>query len=535
MNSEKVQKIYNGITGINEDIIEDAQCFQPKKKVRSWVKWSTAAACLCLVVWGVYGVSRLGLIGRMGIAPGSTSGENRGGEGSTYMSYAGPVFPMSALNAGDTLMAERNVNYDFSPYETFTKSYEANGETRSYESYTSQSIVTDSYVLTNSGKEEQIVTLVYPFAASLSDDLEVLPTITVDGETVQAALHIGPYSGAYEGAFDSSSDFSADMSETLNLAELNSWEKYKALLGTDYQTRAFDALPMLTQPAVVYEISDMYGERSKEAAAPTLNMEFAIDYDKTAILTFGFNGFTNDRTTGYCARDLFISPKGSIDYGESAYLIVLGDDIGEYTLGAYVNGACEKKMENAGGTVTRYETTLGEIIAIAAKQYLSHYQSVNSGESVDILSTIPEDTFVGLAAELLCDCGMLSKAPVMRYDTGMLEEVFQDSLYMGRVMYLTFTVTLPADGSVEAVSQMAKEASMDFRGASKGRNGYDMVTRLGSSLTFTGQTASVSNTENIEILRHNFGFDLENEITKVELDLAQEHYYLEVRRVAPNR
>ena len=214
---------------------------------------------------------------------------------------------------------------------------------------------------------------------------------------------------------------------------------------------------------------------------------------------------------------------------------MLGDDIGEYTLGAYVNGACEKKMVNAGGTVTRYETTLGEILATAAKQYLGHYRSVNSGENADILSTIPEDAFVGLAAELLCDCGMLSNAPVMRYDTGMLEEMFGDSLYVGRVMYLTFDVTLSAGGSADIVAEMVKEASTDFRGASKYRNGYDMVTRLGSSLTFTGQTASVSNTQYIEVLRQNFGFDLENGITEVELDLAQEHYYLEIRKADPKR
>ena len=527
MNSEKVQILYNGITGINEDIVEDAQCFQPKRKVKSWVTWSTVAACLCVAFWGVYGAARMGIIGRMG----NTSG---GGEGITYMSYAGPVFPLSAQNGGDALRVERNVNYDFSPYESITKSSEANGEVRTFESYASQSIVTDSYVLTNSSQEEQTVTLIYPFAVSLSDDLEVLPIITVDGEKVPAALHVGPYSGGYEGAYNTGADISADMTHTLNLEELNSWEKYQALLSTDYQTRAFDALPELTQPVVVYAISDMYGERSELATAPTLNMEFTIDYAKTKILTFGFNGFRNDRITGYCARDLFIPPKDSVYYGD-AYLIVLGDDIGDYTLRAYVNGACEKEMENAGGTVTRYETTLCEILAIAAKRNLGQYRSVNYDGDADILSMIPEDTFIGLAAELMCDCGMLSNAPAMRYDTGMLEEIFNDSQHMGRVMYLTFEVILPVGGRVEVAAKMVKEASMDFRGANMNRNGYDMVTKLGSSLTYTGQTASMSNTEHIEILRQNFGFDLENGITKVELDLAQEHYYLEIRKADQNR
>lgn len=89
-------------------------------------------------------------------------------------------------------------------------------------------------------------------------------------------------------------------------------------------------------------------------------------------------------------------------------------------------------------------------------------------------------------------------------------------------------------GGVEVALERTKKASFDFIGEDKNRNGYDMVTRLGSSLIFTGQTASVSNTESIEILRQNFGFDLEKDVTKVELDPAQEHYYLEIRKAGAN-
>lgn len=506
MSSKQTQILYDGITGIREDIIEDAQSFLPKKKIKSWVKWSAAAACLCLVVWGVYGAVQRSRNDKIGYS----SNGNGGGEGSTYMSYAGPVFPLSVLSGGDSLMAERNVNYDFSPYKT----------------YASKSIVTDSYVLTNPEQEEQRATLVYPFAASLSKKLEVLPKITVDGETVQATLHVGPYSGGYEGAYS----VGADVTQTLNLAELDSWEKYRLLLNTGYQDRAFDAFPELTQPVVVYEISDMYGEASEDVTAPSLNMEFTIDYAKTVILTYGFNGGENDRSTDYCARSLFIPSKDSIGYGERAYLIVLGDDIGEYALKAYVDGACEKEMENAGGRVTRYETTLGDVFATAAKQYLSVYGYAVYEENTNILSTIPKEDFIGLAAELLFDHGILADDPAMRYDQGMLEDMFSESRHMGRVMYLTFDVVLPAGGSVEVTAEMVKNASIDFIGDGKDRNGYDMVTRLGSSLIFTSQTASVSNTEDIEILSQDFGFDLEKGVDKVALDPAKEHYYLEVRK-----
>ena len=45
-----------------------------------------------------------------------------------------------------------------------------------------------------------------------------------------------------------------------------------------------------------------------------------------------------------------------------------------------------------------------------------------------------------------------------------------------------------------------------------------------------GQKASVSNTENIEIVRENWGFDLEKGITTVDMNLTQEHYFLEVTK-----
>ena len=63
--------------------------------------------------------------------------------------------------------------------------------------------------------------------------------------------------------------------------------------------------------------------------------------------------------------------------------------------------------------------------------------------------------------------------------------------------------------------------------------GYDLVTRLGSNLTFTAQRAALVNTEWMEIVGQNFGFDPENGVTAVELDPAQEHYYLDVRRTVP--
>ena len=83
-------------------------------------------------------------------------------------------------------------------------------------------------------------------------------------------------------------------------------------------------------------------------------------------------------------------------------------------------------------------------------------------------------------------------------------------------------------------AQMTKPASFDHYCAhteNQGVNGYDLVTRLGSTLTFTGQTAALLDRGQIEIVRQNFGFDLEAGVKTVELDMDTEHYYLEVKRL----
>lgn len=51
------------------------------------------------------------------------------------------------------------------------------------------------------------------------------------------------------------------------------------------------------------------------------------------------------------------------------------------------------------------------------------------------------------------------------------------------------------------------------------------------ALSFTRQTAELAHTEQIAIVRQNFGFDLAAGLTSVPLAPDQEHYYLEVRRI----
>ena len=109
-----------------------------------------------------------------------------------------------------------------------------------------------------------------------------------------------------------------------------------------------------------------------------------------------------------------------------------------------------------------------------------------------------------------------------------------ETLWQDRVLYLVFPVTVPAGGSVKVECGFWKAPSFDFAcsgSENAGLQGYDLVTRLGSSLDFTRQSAALVNTGNVEITGQDFGFDLEGGVTSVELDLEREHYYLEIRPI----
>ena len=85
------------------------------------------------------------------------------------------------------------------------------------------------------------------------------------------------------------------------------------------------------------------------------------------------------------------------------------------------------------------------------------------------------------------------------------------------------------------LASQTKEASFDYACTDRGNRGvygFDMVMTLGTALEFTQVTASIVLGDEIELVRQNFGFDLENGVTQVTLDPATEHYYLEVRRIS---
>ncbi|MBQ2698179.1 MAG: hypothetical protein IJF59_05825, partial [Clostridia bacterium] len=270
--------LYDAITELDDRLVEEAGTYRFAKRPKGLLRFAALAAALVLTV-GVFRL--LPFIGFGGSAGGG--GDTEGGAGVMdeenallYMSYAGPVLPLSAEEEVP-LGVERALNFDFSPYRPDAD----RGRSRS------EAIVTDTYTLINRTNFDRTVTLLYPFAAAMTDPATTLPTLTADGVPMEAEWVSGPYSG---GSVDTSGN---PEGEALNLRELSGWEAYRALLADgSYRATAFSETPVLDQPVTVYRVYDITAPEADDDTMPnpTLNMVFSMDYSKTGVLSYGCNG-----------------------------------------------------------------------------------------------------------------------------------------------------------------------------------------------------------------------------------------------------
>jgi len=512
------EKIYDAITNIDEKLIEEAQTPPHRKNLlRRWV--SIAAVAVIILSAGAYGISRFSANVE---APNSGDGGSSHAEGTVFMSYAGPVLPLTLAENNDTLRAQRRISFNFSP--------RANefSEVPSVRDIS----VTDQYTLSNPSDSDITATVLYPFVGNLNNPH--LPLLTADGQEAATQLFCGPYTGGFRGAGD-------ETSTSLNLSGITSWEGYQALLEDgSYLKAVFSDYPVLSQPITVYKLTDLTDDGSSGGTNPTMDMCFTIDPAESTILTYGFNGGSYDPATGENHRHISIPKDFSPWYGAPCYLAVLGEDIGEYTLQAYEDGGCEKgeEINSASVNIFRSETTLGELLREIARTYYDQLwvasDSFTDRGGLSIAEPISFEMYYGELCRFFAEHGPLGTSPKERYQWGMLDDIVQETPTHDRVFYLSAQITVPTGSSVVLSAEQTKEPSFDFfcgDQTNAGLQGYDMMTHLGSNLNYDTQTAALTNTDLIEIVRQNFGFDLDNNITAVTLDPNVPHYYLEIRQI----
>ena len=527
----KSERIFDAITEINEEYIEEAKAEEIKRKKKPFWKIAGMAAAFFI------GVVALGIIGRI-LLPGASAGGGTNREpGSDYMSYSGPAFPLTALEDTSGLEFERNVDFDFSPYYNHQESYEdSKGEMVYYDSWDNDAVIRDNYTVTNTTDEDITFTAVYPFAGNISTALSKIPQITVDGKEVETGLKIGPYSGGFAPAWGDE-----EGSESLNLSSLESWDEYKILLESgEYLKDAFGENPKMNQPVKVYSFKIEYNipmEEFDEIDNPDMIVSFDYDEEKTNVFFYGFNGMSWNSEEGWVKVSSYIPKSFNPDYNNHPiYVIVMGEDIDNINVKSVAEeskgSSWDDREETDAFSVTteKYESTLGEVIfeIISSGDYESHYFN----DEPTVRNLISDVEYLGYVAEYMYSYGQLSEDPAERYGRGRLDDVISEAGYVSRVLYVTFEVTVPAGETLEIGTSTIREASYDFFGSREKMDleGFDLVTRLGTNLNIIKQTASVSNTEEIEIVYNNFGFDLPNGITSVLLG-DEEHYWMEICKI----
>ncbi len=556
MNSNRREKLYNAITDISDAHIEEAQNTPLTKKktyLRAVRSFAAIAAVFVLIFVGVFAMSRNGMFDITGEAEepategalenmdtdiyddaaddslfdsvASPKAEEERGTNS-FMSYAGPVFPLTLSAENNSITAERNITYDFELWKNhwvtneymvskeyylskdqydqvlddYKEIYPGGGEYQS----SNDVIVTDEYILSNTFASEQKVSVLYPFVSSLIEMEQNKPVLKSNGTELNTTLRIGDYAGSFRGVSGS------DVTESVNLEYPNSWEDYKQLLsdGT-YLEKALSEWPDLSDTdVIVYEFTYPLDTAESDYSSNTeIHAIYNFSEEKTTVLSYGFNGGIWDE--GYMDAIHSIPRPFAENYGEPCYLIVIGEDI--------------KNLKTKGDvTVERYETDLDDALRSVTKLM---YEDYIWGEDVDY------EMYHGAFVDYLQTYGVLSSDPKERYEMGMLIDIEADSVE--RVCYLECEVTIPAGGTVKLTAEMIKEASFDYHSTGTGNEGirgYDMTTQLGTNLDYSNITAVIIDHGEIEIVNQNFGFDLENDVKTVTLDQSEEHWYLEVKQ-----
>lgn len=495
----KKETLFEAIGNADEELLERCETPVRKKNGLKFTTWTAAAASICLIVSGIAFAIRIGgwRTGSSGSFPEHETGS------SDFMSYAGPMLPMTLAEENDVLTADRSLTLDFSGFGEQEQTYR-------------DLLVTDAYTLTNHSGQDETVTLRYPFVSSYSHLTSDAPVLTVSGNELSTPGLFVP-------------------GLTLSPTESGSYEKYHALLdgSEDMGHGALTAdIAALEQTVTVYEFTDSSAPLEEYPAA-TISYSFHAG-EGSRILSYRMNGFAWDKSTGSYRYDYFVK-----ENNPKRILIVIGDDIADASLLGYEDGACEAGLTDVSATVTRREVSLRELLCelLTAEwtEQLTADSTVTTHEaSLNRISTdtVTLDMLYASMVSLLVQHGYFSETMDVDYSDGRLDDVFDELFFQKQIFYLSCNVTVPAESSFTVSASFIKEASFDY--ACGGHEdtqiyGYDTAFSLGSCLSFRVQNATIMGADKIELVEQNFGFDPGQGIKTVELDLSTDRYYLTVR------
>lgn len=482
MNMEREEMLFLAIGGVPDAMVAEAASPEgPRKKKPLRHRWMALAACLALVAGLFPLLSRIGGNGSgAGISSDTAPGE------AVFFSYAGPVLSLTTLDGPQGLPATREVTWDFAGGQ---------GEQNGLFTVT----VTDATAITNDRDQDLTFTVAYPVTGDLRTQGALLPSLEVDGTPSETGLLWGDRSNE----------------EPLwRTPRLESWEDVRLLLEDgSCLTSAQQQPPALEQTVTVWELTESTAPETGQGA-PTMAIRFQIDEEKTRVFTWGFNGgeFGEDGQRRY---SYFVPQQQERD--SSRFLIFLGEVPKTYTMEGYENGACKEPLEGVTAQISAFTTSLGELADRLVEESRDSFHRLEEGK----------------AAVRRLFARLLSPGEE-RDDSLTTEDLLSRALTCTRVIWTTAEISIPAGETVTVTARFQKEPSYDFActGTEKqGLYGFDLGTRLGSSLAFQKTTARLKNTRQILLVRNDFGFDQQAGVLEAELSPGQEHCAMEVRLI----
>lgn len=508
-----------GILGMIEDewILEAGEKPESaRKRPRILCGAAAAAAVIVMGVLGIWGTFSLSLRNGQNVEEGIGSGGGSGHEDGSaeFMSYGGPVFPLT-LTAREEIVADRELVWSFR--EDVSDEY---GQL--WGSY-----VTDSYTLHNLSDQDRRITMLYPFKSNYASLKETLPELTINGLKAETQLYTGGYAGSFTGAYGAEEE----QEGSHNLKAILSWEGYRELLESgDYLEQALAPENVHSPTVKVYAFSNSRADLEAYQAA-TQSVSFHIDPEKTRLLTYGFEG-AEWGGDGYRRYSYFV-PDGVRNQVQTKLLVVLGEDITEYSLQGYRDGGCSDgdEIEGVSCEIVSYETTLDKVISSIMSDYVRQYVDWLPVEGLGGEASGPEEELITLEMLERASSALLAEN-VERYEDGRLEQIMQDAIACDRVFYLSAEAVVSAGADIHVQADLWKEPSFDFMCTNpedEGIQGYESLTALGSNLDWGKLTAEIRDYEAVEILGQNYGFEPDKGISKVALEPEVERYYMEVR------
>jgi len=127
-------------------------------------------------------------------------------------------------------------------------------------------------------------------------------------------------------------------------------------------------------------------------------------------------------------------------------LIVIGDDITDYRLQGYKNGACKngEEIEGVSCTIERSERIFSDLLA----ELVDNYFLKLDGNDL----TVSSDMFAGALSEYMQDF-VFSDTGMLKY-SGIDISYISDVLNSQRVFYLEFEITIPPGESINVTVDM---------------------------------------------------------------------------------